>query len=665
LWEEGEGEGETLHYKNSYVSTIISPKFKSSGNKFILIFLLLFLPSFSISFASEEHAPSIASYNIEVKLDTEVKKLSGKEVLTFVNTSRKSVDTLYLHLYPNAFQSDTTIFMKESLFPDRIKKKQEYRGYLEIKKINLSSGYDLTDQKIIDETVMKLPLPEPLFPENTISLEIEFEVKLPQIFFRMGYSGKTFVMGQWFPKMAVLEADGSWNAHQYHANSEFFADFGIYDVSITLPPEYKVGATGYLQEEIANPDSTKTWIYHAEDVHDFVWVADPDYLVSKRMVDGIDLEFLYKPAHKKKVERIMSAAEFAMKYYSSAFGNYHYKKFTMADAGIGMGGGAMEYPMFITISPFMLSTDKIKLDELVLSHEIAHQWWYGMVASNEFEEAWLDEGFAVYSERKALEEKFGEVANLVNVWEIKIGDEDLAKLSYLLDPQSDIPVKNSWEFQDFLSYQANVYYKASLLLQTLENLLGKERMQELLRAYFERYKFKHPKTEDFIQLANEMSGENLNSFFSQFLYGTGVCDYQVASMKSTPLRKEDKESQDTVQQAHRPEQSRRTEFVQIYKTEVLLKRLGEVKIPVEVLIELEDKEKIQRIWDGKERWHRIELETKSRIESATVDPENKIVLDIDVNNNSLTTRSQDSVIFKLCSQYLFWMENLIQWITAF
>lgn len=634
-----------MHHKNNYICAITTRKLKSLCNKFILILFFSFFPSFSISFAFEEHAPQIASYNIEVKLDTENKKLLGKEIITFINTSKKSVDTLFLHLYPNAFQSDTTPFMKESLFPDRIKKKEEYRGYIEIKKINLSSGYDLTQEKIIDETIMKLPLPKSLSPKDTIRLEVEFVVKLPQILFRMGYSGKNFMIGQWFPKMAVLEEDGRWNAHQYHFDSEFFADFGTYDVSITLPLEYVVGATGYLQEEKINQDSTKTLVYHAEDVHDFVWVADPDYLVSKRMVDGIELEFFYKPRHKKKVERIMDAAEFALKYYSSTFGNYHYKKFVIADAEMGIGGGAMEYPMFITISPPELSTDRIKLDELILFHEIAHQWWYGMIASNEFEEAWLDEGFSVYSERKALEEKFGKTANLVNLLGIKIGDKDLAKVGYLLDPQSDIPVKNSWEFQDLLSYQANVYYKASLLLQTLENHLGKEKMQELLKKYFQTYKFKHPKTEDFIQLANEISEEDLNPFFSQFLFGTGVCNYQVASMKSTPLKKEDN--------------------LQIYKTEVLLKRLGEIKIPMEVLIELKDGEKIEKIWDGQERWYKIELETKSKIESAIIDPENKIVLDMDVNNNSLTTKSQDSAIFKLCSQYLFWMETFIQWITAF
>ncbi len=614
--------------------------------KVLLIFFFLFLFfQFCFSFAFEDHVPQIVSYDIEVKLDMENKKLLGKEILTFRNTSKRSVDTLFLHLYPNAFQSDTTTFMKESLFPDRVKKKEEYRGYMEIKKINLSSGYDLTKEKIIDETIMKLPLRKPLLPKNTISLEIEFVVKLPQILARMGYSGNNFMIGQWFPKMAVLEEDGSWNAHQYHANSEFFADFGTYDVSITLPLEYVVGATGYLQEERINKDSTKTLVYHAEDVHDFVWVADPDYLISKRMVDEIEMVFLYKPEHKRKVQRIMDAAEFALKYYSSIFGNYHYKKFVIADAQIGFGGGAMEYPMFITISPGVLSTEKIKLDEMVVFHEIAHQWWYGMVASNEFEEAWLDEGFAVYSQRKALEEKFGKIGNLANLWGIKIGDKDLAKLGYFLDPQSDMTVKNSWEFKDFLSYRANVYYKASLLLETLENLLGQEEMKKLLRTYFQRYKFKHPKTEDFIQVANEVSQDDLNPLFFQLLFGTGICDYQVASIKSIPLRKEDKQ--------------------QIYKTKVLLKRSGEIKIPVEVLIELEDGEKIKKTWGGKARWHRLELETKSRIKSATIDPENKIVLDIDVNNNSLITKSQDSAIFKLCSQYFFWMETFVQWMTSF
>ncbi len=611
----------------------------------VLILLFCFSPSISHSFSLEEHASEIASYDMEVRLDTEDKKLLGKELLTFRNASLKSVDTLFLHLYPNAFQSESTTFMRESLFPDRVKKREEHRGYMQIKSIRAGSGYDLTGQKIIDETIMKLPLPRPLLSQDTISLEIEFVVKLPRVLARMGYSGRTFVLGQWFPKMAVLDNQGRWNAHQYHANSEFFADFGTYDVSITLPLEYVVGATGYLREEKVNRDSTKTLVYHAEDVHDFAWVADPDYVTTTAMADGVELIFLYKPEQKKQVKRTMDAAEFALKYYNAAFGDYHYERLVMANADIGFGGGAMEYPMFIVISPSGPITERMKLDEMVVFHEIAHQWWYGMVASNEFEEAWLDEGFAVYSQGKALEEKYGKTANLLDLWGIKIGNQELSKLGYLLDPQSDIPVKNSWEFRDFLSYRANVYYKASLLLQTLENLLGEEKMKQLLTRYFRRYKFEHPTTEDFIQLAIEAGGQDLDRFFSQFLFGTGVCDYQVARIESKPLKEEGEQ--------------------QIYQTRVLLKRPGDVKIPVEILVELENGRKIKRIWDGQARWHRLELQTESKIESATIDPENKIVLDIDVNNNSLTSKSQDSVIFRLCSQYLFWMETFVQWMTSF
>ena len=612
----------------------------------ILIFLLFFFfSSHSFPLAEEQHAPRIASYQIDVKLDTLQKKLYGNEVLTFVNTSNKSVDTLFLHLYPNAFRSDTTAFMKESLFPERIKKQGKYRGFMEIEKVKLGSGLDLTDRKVIDETIMKLPLPELLPPQESLSLKIEFMVKLPEILFRMGYSGKDFMIGQWFPKMAVLREDGIWNAYQYHFYSEFFADFGTYDVSITVPMKYVVGATGYLVEEQENPDSTKTFVFHAEGVHDFAWAASPDYKLSKRMVDGIEINFYYKPKHEKDVERIMDAVEFVLKYYNSSIGKYPYGRFTLVDAEIGLGEGAMEYPTLITISPSRLPPDKIRLDALVVFHETAHQWWYGMVASNEFEEAWLDEGFATYSGRRAIEERFGKTANLIDLWGIKFSDLNEAKLSYLLDPQSDPMVKNSWEFQDFLSYNASVYSKASLLLESLEGYLGEEKMDELLKEYFRRYKFRHPRTGDFIQLAGEVSGEDLTSLFDQLLYGTGICDYEVTSIESVPLKSDSLKVR--------------------YRTEVMLKRLGEVIMPVDVLMELEDGKKIKETWDGKERWHKIVRETDSKIQSAVIDPEDKIAFDVNVNNNSLTAKTCDSAIMKLSTGCLFWLETLMHWLTCF
>jgi hypothetical protein len=612
----------------------------------ILIFLMSFFSSLhSFPRAEEQHAPQIASYQIDVKLDTLQKKLYGNEVLNFVNTSHKGVDTLFLHLYPNAFRSDSTTFMKESLFPERIKKQDKYRGFMEIKKVSLSSGLDLTDKKVMDETIMRLPLSLPLSPQESLIIKIEFMVKLPEILFRMGYSGKDFMIGQWFPKMAVLQEDGTWNAHQYHFNSEFFADFGTYDVSITVPWKYVVGATGYLVEERENPDSAKTFVFHAEDVHDFAWAASPDYKLSRRTADEIEINFYYKSKHEKDVERIMDDAEFALKYYNSAFGKYPYGKFTLVDTEIGLGGGAMEYPMLITISPSRLPPDKIRVDALVIFHETAHQWWYGMVASNEFEEAWLDEGFATYSEGNALEKRFGKRDNLVDLWGIKLNDLDQTKLSYLLDPQSDPIVKNSWEFKDFLSYRANVYSKASLLLESLRNHLGEEKMDDLVKEYFRRYKFKHPKTQDFIQTASEVTGEDFTSLFEQLLFGTGICDYEVTSIESVPLKSDSLKMR--------------------YRTEVMLKRLSEVVMPVDVLIELEDGKKIKEAWDGKERWYNIVRETDSKIQSAVIDPEEKIAFEININNNSLTAKTCESAIMKLSTGCLFWLENLMHWVTCF
>jgi hypothetical protein len=612
---------------------------------FILAVIVL-LSSPSTATAKEAATPKIASYRIDVVLDVETKRLSGKEKLTFFNSTQNSVDTLFFHLYPNAFSSDSTILMKESPFFDRIKGKEEYRGWMDIETIKTSSGLNLTDVRIINETIMKFPLEDPLPAGQSIELEMDFTVKLPQTLVRMGYLSRDFMIAQWFPKMAVLENEGGWNAHQYHFNGEFFADFGDYRVSITLPEEYVVGATGRLEEERVNADSTRTLVFRAEGVHDFAWAASPDYQTARRMVGVTEVTYYYKPDHQEGAEQILDYAEFALKYYGSLFGDYPYPGFTVVDAKIGRGGGAMEYPTLITISPSRFPSRSFHLDALIILHETAHQWWYGMVASNETEEAWLDEGFVEYCQRRALEERFGPQGNLVNLWWIKLSDIQITRIGYLSDPQTDPVVTKSWEFRDYLAYRSSVYLKASLILETLMNYLGTERMNRLLREYFNRYKFKHPRTEDFIRVVNEFAGEDTGEWLEGLLYGTGVCDYEMKSIESVPV-------------VGGKEEPKR------YVTRVELGRLGQVILPVEVEIELMDGNKIRQRWDGKQRWHRIEIETESKIKSATIDPESKIALEINVNNNSKTQESSDAVMMKLAGECLFWLENWLHWMTCF
>lgn len=566
------------------------------------------------------------------------KIIYGQEEITFLNTSIKDIDTLHLHLYANAFSSDSTVFIKESKSLKELMLKEEYRGYIQVKNVK-SFARKLNWN--VNETQMKIFLPESLRPGENVEISLEFELKLPQIISRMGYDKDNFILSEWFPKMAVLEKEGVWKDFPYHRLTEFYSDFGDYDVSITLPLKYIIDATGYIVTEKKNPDSTKTVTFKAEKVHDFAWCASPDFRIKKANINGVEVVFLLLPESSYKYQRWAKAAKVALKYCNSHFGRYPYGKLVIAESYIGLTGGAIECPMLVTMPirlPF--SPGNIRPDEEILIHEVAHQWWYGVVASNEAEEAWLDEGFATYTTSQIMEKEYGEKGNLIDFLGIKFSALNLAKWIYLRYPELDRVVKPSWEFVSSRSYGVNVYFKASLVLELLENIIGEEKMDTLLNEYYNRYQFKHPKTDDFIELAEKVSGKELESFFRDWLFETKTCDYEVRKIKSEKKEK-------------------------IYQTTVELWRNGEIIMPVEVLIELEEGEKIRKIWDGKDRWFELKLETKTRIRSAILDPENKIVLDVNVNNNGLSTKPYRWPVFKFFSNYLFWMESVIQWMIAF
>ena len=604
--------------------------------------LLICLFTFFDSKTSAEYIP-IASYKIDVRLDVKKKLISGQEKISFLNHSTKNIDTLYLHLFPNAFSSDSTIFVKESDYLKELMKKEEYQGYLQIKTVRDGSGEVSYN---VNETVMSIFLSEPLKPGKEIELSCEFELKVPKITFRMGYDENNFLLCEWFPKMAVLEQDGTWRNFPNHYMTEFFSDFGTYDVSITLPLKYVIDGTGYIIAEKNNPDSTKTVGFHAEKVHDFAWVASPDFKVRKENIDGVEVIFLFLPGDLYRLPRWVKGAEATLKYCGSHFGKYPYDKLVIADSRIGLGAGAAESPMFITMHPDLPFTpENVRLDEWIIIHELAHEWWYGIVASNEAEEAWLDEGMTTYTTRKIMEKEYGIKGNVIDLWGIKISDENLTKFPYSASVKVDPIVKPSWEFASVASYGVNVYYKTSLVLDLLENLIGKYKMDMFLKEYYNQYQFKHPKTADFIRLAEKVSGQNLDGFFKDWFYDTKTCDYEVRKIKSEEIgnSKNDK----------------------LYQTTVELRRNGDINMPVDVLIELENGEKIRRNWDGKEKWFKLKIDTKAKIKSAIVDPDNKLVLDLNVNNNGLSTKPHRWPVFKFFSDYLFWMECGIQWIVDF
>jgi hypothetical protein len=595
------------------------------------------------AFAQEPLSNRIASYKISVKLDPEKKMIYGHETISFRNDSDDQLNELYLHLYWNAFRHKNTVAMKESIRQaERIEENNGW-GWIDIKSIKLTDGTDLIEAMEIDDSVMKVNFPQPLLPQQTIELNLDFESKIPKGAPRAGYVGDFYFIVQWFPKMGVY-IDGAWNCHHYHMPGEFFADFGVYDVDITVPQNYTVGASGYPAGEISNSDGTKTVTFHAEDIHDYAWTASPDMLVAKDKYKDIEIMLYYQPCHTDQVDRHISSLKIALKRFEELCGPFPYPRISVVDPPRGSTAGGMEYPTLITAGTNWAAhqiAPKVKIVEGVVIHEFGHNYWYGMVANNEFEEAWLDEGINSYFELNIMDEAYGADTSIIEFMGIKVADQTLHRMSYISSPDTDPIVKNSWEFYPG-NYGALTYSKAALALRTLERYLGAETMENIMRTYFQRFKFKHPHTEDFIQVANEVSGQDLNWFFEQILYGTDSLDYSVSRLRS--YEKEDNNDK---------------EKKKLYINRVWVRRLGEVLFPVEVEINFDNGEKVRERWDGKDRWIMYEYEKPAELVSATVDPDNKIPLDVNFCNNSRSVEPRKRAINKLWVKCLFWMESLL------
>ncbi|MDZ7262285.1 MAG: M1 family metallopeptidase [candidate division KSB1 bacterium] len=649
----------------------------------LLSFISLLLPNISSEqiIFPRPLSPRIANYTISATLDSNQKAITGHELLTWHNTSDYIVTELQFHLYMNAFKNSETTFYEElGHGRGRFREEKNQWGYIRVDSMRIVGGSDVThlmefiqpdDANPNDQTVMKVKLPRPLKPHESIQLRINFYTKLPRIVARTGYQDDFFLVAQWFPKIGVYQK-GAWNCHQFHANSEFFSDFGVYEVDITLPKKFKVGATGVLLREKENEDGIKTWHFRAEDVHDFVWTASPNFLIAEDHWEHVKILFYHQPAHRHQVNRHLNAARSVLKYCKEWYGDYPYPTLTIVDPpAAAHRAGGMEYPTFITGFTYALMPKGLRLPEMVVIHEFIHNYWYGMVASNEFEEPWLDEGFTTYTELKMFETLYGTKGNLLNLWGIRLSNFESLKARYLAGPDLDIICRKAWEFYPG-SYSINAYAKPALMLITLENYLGPEVMEKIMRTYFQRWRFKHPTTLDFMAVVNEVSGQDLSWFFDQVLFGSDILDYEVSHVSSRKIPKptepgietEEKPGEqeatgkaDTLRESEESPKKREQEM---YLSEVRIRRLGGVIFPLEVLIKFENGEEIRESWDGQSRWVRFKYQKPARLVSAQVDPENKLALDINLTNNSRTLKSQSKGVYRLTFKWLFWMQNILQ-----
>jgi len=626
-------------------------------------------------------SPRIANYDIDVRLDADKRLLHGNETLKWFNKSGDVITELQFHLYLNAFRNNRSTFMKESRGAHRGNRiDKEGWGFVEVNRIKLGSGEELTekmefihpdDDNAEDKTVFRLPLLKSLLPNDMIVVHIDFTAKLPQPpFARTGAKDEFFFVGQWFPKIGVY-IDGEWNCHQFHSNAEFFADYGVYNVRMTVPERNTVGATGLLVERKKNTDGTVTHFYHAEDVHDFAWTTSPEFVEFTGKTQDVDIRVLMQPDHADQGPRHLEAAKTAVEYFQNWYGDYPFPNLTVVDPRRGaFDAGGMEYPTLITAGTFYGMPAGLRFVENAIIHEFGHNFWYHLLASNEFEESWMDEGINTYTEMQIMNDKYGPIGDMIDFLGIRINTGQLQRLRYLFGADLDPTVRPAWGYYSGNSYGVNSYSKPGMLLTTLYNYLGKETMGKLVRAYVARWRFKHPKTRDFINVANEVAGQDLNWFFDQALFSNAVLDYSVERVSTREIKKDEgydftlsvaqpNSAMTNRKSAERDDGDSIKSKQKMYENTVSIRRLGAFKFPVEIVTTFGNGEKVRESWDGKELWKKFRYVKPVKLVSATVDPDNKIPLDVNFTNNSKAIEASTLGINKLSARWLFWMQFLL------
>ena len=330
----------------------------------------------------------------------------------------------------------------------------------------------------------------------------------------------------------------------------------------------------------------------------------------------------------------------------------------------------MEYPTFLTGGANFWAPEKVLSPEGVTIHEVGHQWWYGMSANNEFEEAWLDEGLNSWSDARVqkyayppsrfMRRLFGGIPFVFNSVEIPFETGSLASVRQ--GGQLDVMIRPAWEYLGRTSYRVNSYYKPEMILWTLERRLGEDLMLEAMSTYFQRYQFKHPTTRDFIDTINEVAQQDLGWFFEQTFFSSELVDYGIETATSAKIP-DLKGVFDDGQVESSGSNEEAGEAEEHYLTEVVVKRFEGAKFPVEVLMVFEDGEEIREDWDGQDRWHRYRLEKPVRLRYAVVDPERKLLLDIDPTNNSHYAKKEEAFSLatrKWAAKWLFWLQNLLE-----
>ncbi len=459
-------------------------------------------------------------FKISVTLRPELRSLAGNLDMNYTNHSPDTLHFIWIELYPNAYKNDKTAYTDQQLENGSTAfyfSEDNQRGYINRLNFKVDGMAASTLDHPVHQDIIKLLLPKPLAPGDHCQIETPFNVKLPLAFSRAGVSGNSYQITQWYPKPAVYDKDG-WHEIPYLDQGEFYSEFGNYKVEITTPDSFQIAATGILKNT-KKQDSTITRIYEQNKVHDFAWFAAKDFLIKEDTIQlathVVKVSAYYYPKHEKIWANSIAMIKDAIRTKSNWLGEYPYDAVTVVDKK-GINDGGMEYP---TISLVSTPGNEKELD-FVINHEIGHNWFYGILASNERLHPWMDEGINTYYDKRYIIEKYGTdkmpYTKTSSTFLNKRLPDDFMELAMhtMIDLKKDQPIETAAANFSVVNYAAIAYTKAGSWLKLIEQKLSKENFDKCMQAYYEEWKFKHPAPADFKASLEKCSGQNLDASFA-------------------------------------------------------------------------------------------------------------------------------------------------------
>ena len=610
-------------------------------------FLLLFLIPTMLTAQQADRWQQKCKYEMEIDMDVKSHQFTGTQRLTYYNNSPDTLDRVFYHLYFNAFQPNSMMDVRSATLEDadqrvgsRIGKlKDNEIGYHKIKSLK-KDGKNVRYEVV--ESILEVELGEPILPGSSAVFNMEFESQVPVQIRRSGRDnaeGISYSMSQWYPKMCEYDYQG-WHPNPY-VGREFHGIWGEFDVKISIDKKYVIGGTGYLKNanEIGFGYTNKkkgkkkwfkkkrTWHFNAPNVIDFVWGADPDYTHDTfERKNGMVMHFFYQKgdATTENWENLPRVMDEAFDFIEKNYGEYPYKQYSFIQGG----DGGMEYPMATLI------TGERNFGSLVgvSVHELMHSWYQGVLATNEALYAWMDEGFTSWASAEVMnhlkKEKLirGEVAENPHLRSIA------GYKNFMSSGKQEALITHADHFNTNYAYWLTAYTCGQTFLEQLGYVIGDDKLEPLLRRYYNTWKFKHPNTNDFIRIAEKESGMELDWYKEYFINSTKMIDYAVEEVKT-----EGKRSMVTL--------SRKGKFPMPIDLKVTFEN-GSTKmytIPLGIMRGAKSSENGESFTVLKD-WYwthpTYEASIKGKVKSVEIDPSGRLA-DMDLKNNSFGIPKKD------------------------